>query len=211
MGIYVCLECGESRPDYIKRAGSNLHICKSCSVLTTKDKEGKIVEAIYLDDMVVESVILLNQNGFKTIHSCEGHYLGKLDTPEFIGYPAYISIEVKELKKIPSQEELAEAFIFQPDINTLPNKFRLLTEAIPDKIDDFSCLYEITTGPRNFEDRTPVQKIVLRIEPSPELEIANQLDFAEKKLKCWSKFHISLMDFMEAGLDWDDEDEVEDE
>lgn len=97
------------------------------------------VRLVELDDNIADIILLLNDKSFKTIHSCEGH------------------LYVNDKLNIPNRST-AEGYITIEDDGTCEKKLSF----IPDTIGNYKLTYELCSGPRSFENRTIVNKFVLR-------------------------------------------------
>lgn len=130
----VCLCCGtKGQPGkWIENIYGDQYVCKNCFYT----EPSAVVELIEVDDNIADIVLLLNHNGYKTLHSCEGHLF--INGKNISVNEGYLSFE--DPNKI-----LAEAFKF-----------------LPDNIGKYDLTYEIVTGPRSFQDRTLIDKFVLR-------------------------------------------------
>jgi hypothetical protein len=121
----VCLHC---RIKGIPVGYSNdIQYCKICGN-----------ESIELDDNIADLIMILNNKGYKTIHSCEGHFYSNGENSYLNG--GYLTIE--DLNK-----DIEEVLSF-----------------LPDTIGNFELYYEIILGPRSIIDRTIINKFVLRFK-----------------------------------------------
>lgn len=115
-------------------------------------------EIIEVDEGLSRIIFCLNKNGLETLHSCEGHYVGEKDHIPFIGSVGYISI-------------------YDPENNVAEK----LSE-IPDTIGNFNFIYEDTQGPRSFEDRTIINKFVLRWDYNPAAVLVRKYEYMKDKI-----------------------------
>lgn len=148
--MILCINCGNKEIHqfvFIK----DWYICKCCD---SKDGD-KVIE---VDELISESVLLLNQKGFETIHSCEGHHTGN-NQSNFSGSVGYLTI-VDDGKVL----------------NDL--------ESIPDEIGNFIISSEISTGPKNISElNNIITKIVIRFNYNNNKIIENNYRFFEEKIK----------------------------
>lgn len=151
--MIACLNCGNTEFQNFVFI-ENGYLCKCCS----GNDSTKVVE---LDELISETIILLNQKGFETIHSCEGHFTGKRNT-QFSGNLGYLTI--------------------LDDGNVLDD-----LKSIPDTIDNFNIMVEVTNGPKSVLDWQMVTKVVIRFDYISEDKILNNYDFIIKKANFFEK------------------------
>lgn len=130
----VCLCCGtKGQPGkWSENIYGEMQVCKKCY----NTDPSIAVELIEVDDNIADIVIMLNHNGYKTLHSCEGH-----------------------LFKNNNMISVNEGYLSFEDPNrTLEEAFKFL----PDKIGKYELTYEMVTGPKSFQERNFINKFVLR-------------------------------------------------
>lgn len=151
--MIACLKCGniELRNFVFIENG---YLCKCCS-------GNDSIDVVELDELISETIILLNQKGFETIHSCEGHFTGKRNT-QFSGNLGYLTI-------------LDDGKV----LNDL--------KSIPDTIDDFNIMVEVVNGPKSALDWQMVSKVVIRFDYISKDVILNNYDFTIKKANFFDK------------------------
>lgn len=119
----VCLHCG------IKGIpvgySNNIPYCKICGN-----------ESIELDDNIANLIMIINSKGYKTIHSCEGHFYSN-------GKNSYLNSGYLTFED-PSKD-IEEVLSF-----------------LPDTIGNFELYYEMVSGPRSIIDLEIINKFVLR-------------------------------------------------
>lgn len=175
----ICLCCGNTDPRRFITVVERIGKIEKCVATTTCSKKSSQIEDI--DEMLVDIIRVLNLNGYKTIHCCQGHHLGPGGGGTFYGNEGYISFEVDQENK--------EDF----------EKYKRLIQSIPDKIDDFIMRYEIVKGPRSVEDRfTIIEKLVIRFQMS-KVEILTQLDWLEQNVALHKKLFIRILDMLEEA------------
>ncbi len=172
----ICLCCGNTDPRKFVTMVNKSDETQICMANPACVENVKIED---IDEMLVDTIRVLNLNGYKTIHSCQGHHLGPGDGGTFYGPEGYISFEVDQENK--------EDF----------KKYKMLIESIPNKIDAFNMKYEIVKGPRSAEDRfTLSEKLVIRFEMD-KAEILTQLDWLEQNISLHKKLFIRILDMLE--------------
>lgn len=161
--MYICLNCGYKGPNILGIWREDKLICRNCRNCpnTTEEVQSELIE---VDDCVADIIITLNRNGYKTLHSCEGHmYNNKTVTVD----EGYISIE---------------------DMNTdLSDELSFL----PDAIGKYKILYELAFGPRNILDRTFVNKFVLRFVRD-DCDKISFWDFQKDKVQFFEELEIII-------------------
>ena len=131
---------------------------------------------IDVDDNLANIILFLNNKGFKTLHCCEGH----LYINDHIGYGPSIH----------------EGYISIEDDGTVEERLKFL----PDSIKKFNLNYELCTGPRSFEDKTIVNKFILRFVRNDFSEVSFW-DYQLDKISLFRRLEYSLSDNLEGGLE----------
>lgn len=119
-------------------------------------------ELITVDEGIARIIVFLNQKGLETLHSCEGHYCGEGNF-NFEGNVGYISFHNKN------------------------NDLEKILADIPDEIDDYTFSYELSVGPRSFENREFIPKFILRWEYKNDKIIDSNYNFMINKIKMLEK------------------------
>lgn len=179
----MCLCCGNVDPRKFRimdHSNGQMLLCVAEKRCITIENGEPISNVVDIDEMLVDTIRVLNNNNFKTLFCCQGHYYGNGGL--FVGDKGYISFEINQEDK--------EDF----------KKYQLLIDNIPDKINDFVMSYEIVVGPRgpSLLDRcVMVEKLVIRFELCVNVELLTQLDFLEQNIKLHKKLFCLIYDVIE--------------
>ena len=175
----VCLSCGNYDRKFIKMVPGNIkgneieniYYCKhpDCNHL------GNSI-MIEIDNLLVDTIVLLRKYNFETGHCCEGHWLSNSNK---VSKSGYISFHVETYNGI---------------LYGQPNEvYDKLIKIIPDKIGIYNLLYEEVYGPRNAFDPVMIKKIVFRFEVEDKDYIyENLLEFEKHKMELWVEFYNIL-------------------
>lgn len=176
----MCMCCGNTDPQKFKTVtlkNIEVEVCEAEPKCCNKNQFNNIEE---IDEMIADSIRVLIQNGYKTLHCCQGHYLGTGGI--FRGPGGYISFEVN-----------------QNDENDF-KKYQALIDCIPDKIDEFNMNYFIFHGPKGpykHERNILVEKLVIRFKLPKGTEVLTQLDFLEQNLALHKKLLCHILNIIE--------------
>ena len=160
----VCLCCGNKNPyktELINDYRINCAATEECVTIGS--------EFIEVDELLADILVLLNQSGLKTIHSCEGHYFGG-NNLKFFGKEGYITFEQDYDDQV----------------------WDKLKDIIPDEIGDFIFTCENLKGPRDILDLTIINKCVIRWVLNENVILSHAFDYHKRKLKLLTEVYKLL-------------------